>query len=84
MSGTLGLSTPWARGAFPPADRDAIEAALPEGTRIMVTGHAHGAGRSFRLIGYEGDHEVIRLEWRRNPIESALFIAGRLTELARA
>lgn len=36
-AGTLGLSTPWARGAFGPADRIEIENRIPQGWTLGVT-----------------------------------------------
>ena len=48
MSGTLGLSTPWARDAFA-ARRAELEALIPDGMTIGVTGHAHAGGRVFRF-----------------------------------
>lgn len=37
MSGTLGLSTPWAREAIDRAGRDALEAEIPEGVTLGVS-----------------------------------------------
>ena len=37
IAGKLGLSTPWARGAFGPADRIEIENRIPEGWTLGVT-----------------------------------------------
>lgn len=39
VHGTLGLSSPWARGAFGPGDRIEIENQIPAGWTIGVSGH---------------------------------------------
>jgi len=41
--GTLGLSSPWARGAFGPNDRIEIENAIPVGYTVGVSGHPRRA-----------------------------------------
>ncbi len=84
MTAKLGLSSPWTRAAFTDEQRAEIEARIPDGCRIVVTGDAAFGGRRFTLRGYEGDHETIVMFARYNPVEAALHLAGRLAELVAA
>jgi hypothetical protein len=84
--GFLGLSTPWARAAFPEADRRAVAELIPAGYTIGVSGHAHGGGRSFILwaMGPEGPVAGLRWEHRHDPVGAATKMAERLRELVAA
>ena len=80
--GTLGLATPWARAAFSPADRIAIENLIPFGYVIGVTGDARGRGRVFTLWALDPDRrELMRHAGTHDPQRTARYIAQRLTEL---
>lgn len=88
--GTLGLSTPWARAAFPnPEVRREIAAAIPAGYTIGVSGHAHGRGKVFVLwaLGPGLDEsgrppELLRWPGRHDPQNAARAIARRLQDIA--
>lgn len=87
--GILGLSTPWARAGIPAEERPAIEATIPHGYTIGVSGHAHGRGRVFVLwalgpaIDDDGTRpEVMRWPGRHDPVNAAQKMAQRLQALA--
>lgn len=90
--GVLGLSSPWARAAIPSGYRKEIEALIPAGYTIGVSGQAHGGGQVFVLwaLGPGVDPETGRppelLRWRdrHDPVNAARAIARRLQELAAA
>ena len=74
--GTLGLSSPWARGAFGPADVIEIENRIPPGFTIGVSGHRTRA--LVWVIDPEG-HEITR--WVNQ--HDAVYAAKRAAEFCR-
>jgi hypothetical protein len=75
VSERLGLASPWARQAFTPADRDAIDAAIPPGCRITVVCDANHAWYTVR--GYRGD-TLIHGRTTRDPVGAARHMAETL------
>jgi hypothetical protein len=74
-AGTLGLSTPWTRGKFAPADVIAVENAIPPGYRINVV--AMNRYR-FVLVGLRGDDELFRTGSTSDPVNVAKSVVERL------
>lgn len=84
-AGTLGLSTPWTRGAFAPDDVIAIENAIPAGYRINVVGLNP---RRFVVVGLleegrdDGEYmrplELFRTPPTGSPLQAAQAMCGRL------
>jgi hypothetical protein len=79
--GTLGLGTPWTRGAFAPADVIAIENAIPRGYHINVIGHSP---RTFTVVGLKvnvggwGATELFRTPVTNDPYRVAAAMCDRL------
>lgn len=72
----LGLSSPWARQAIPPADRDAIEALIPDGWRIVVTSMANYGGHRFSFFSYRPDGALVSTwQGRYDAVEAATEMA---------
>lgn len=79
--GTLGLGTPWTRGAFPPADRIDIENHIPPGYRINVIGLSP---HTFVIVGAKvnvdgwGVTELFRTTPTTMPYPTTLSMCERL------
>jgi hypothetical protein len=86
--GRLFLVTPWARGAFGPADRVEIENLVPNGWSVTVTAAARPTAPSARrYIFWATDPErTERLRWtdQRPAVERARAFALAVRELAEA
>lgn len=64
MSGTLGLSSPWARQAFPAqAERDAITAAIPDGYTVGVYCNSNRSMYGVRVIAQGETWATNRVVW---------------------
>ena len=87
--GTLGLGTPWTRGAFGPADIIEVENAIPAGYRINIVGKSP---RTFVVVGALvnpdtkgwGVIELFRSLPTSDPYRVALLMAERLAIHAEA
>jgi hypothetical protein len=79
--GTLGLGTPWTRGAFAPADVIAIENAIPRGYRINVVALSR---HTFVIVGGKvnvdgwGITELFRTAPTTVPYPTVLAMVERL------
>jgi len=72
----LGLSSPWARQAIPPEDRDAIEALIPDGWRIVVTSMANYGGHRFSFFSYRPDGALVSTwQGRYDAVQAATEMA---------
>jgi hypothetical protein len=66
VSGTLGLSTPWAKEGITHHEREAVEAVIPDGMTLGVSMTSH---RAYWLLWLVADGE---------PITSKLKVSGTL------
>jgi hypothetical protein len=81
--GTLGLGTPWTRGAFAPADRIDVENHIPVGYMINIIGRSP---RTFVVVGLKvspdpmrwGSLELFRTPPTTDPYRVALAMCERL------
>lgn len=86
--GRLNLVTPWARGAFGPADRIEIENLIPSGWSVTVTAAARPTAPSARrYIFWATDPDrTERARWtdQRPAVERARAFVAAVRELAEA
>lgn len=63
MSGTLGLTTPWARQYFPKEERPAVEALIPDGYTLTIGSPGSPTVWNLRLFAppTEGIRKELRL-----------------------
>lgn len=80
MSGRLDCASPWARQAFTREERLEIEAALPDGIRVVVTcngSHSRYTLRAYRNFATTREPLSVFAEVR-DPVAAARRMAGVL------